>query len=644
MRVSAPAHRGENPQVRLPAIALVAGTLLIGMAGWPTHCAAQPAAADAGANRHAQPLAGDALYADNCAACHEGGIPRAPHRDWLAKMAPDAVLDAMNRGTMQEEAAQLSAQQREAVAEYLTGVELAGYQPPPGPPACTGKALQFDLTQPPALAGWGYDTTRFVAPEAAGLSKRQISRLKLKWAYAFPGAIRARSLPVVAMGAVFVGSQNGTVHAFDLASGCARWHTRVSAEVRTAIVVEPWAAAQEPAAPPRVFFGDLMGRVYALNALTGEVLWQRRADDHPNATITGTPAFHDGTLFVPVSSLEVITAADAAYPCCTFRGSVVALDAGDGHLRWRHYTIEQPALELGRTSVGTQRFGPSGAAVWNSPAVDEDRGLIYFGSSENYSSPADGNSDAVFAVDLVTGDRRWHRQLLAGDAWNGGCYFGAATHPNCPLELGPDMDVSASPVLIEAGGRQLLIAAQKSGMVFGLDPDNGRVAWSRQVGRGGVQGGIHFGVAAAGTRIYVPIVDIPQDSQGRAIDEPGVPGLHAVDAATGSVLWSSLDEDNCGGRKFCDPGISAAVTAIEGAVFAGHLDGMLRAYDSETGAVLWARDTSRPVPAVNGTATGGSIGGPGPAVSRGHVIVNSGYDFGDHMTGNALLVYSVDGK
>ena len=591
-----------------------------------------------------QSQTGEALYASHCAVCHEGGIPRAPHRDWLAKMAPDAVLGAMNQGTMQREAAHLSTAQREALTQHLTGVELAGYQPPPGPPVCTGKALEFDLTQAPARAGWGYGTSRFVPPEAAGLAKRQISRLKLKWAYAFPGAIRARSLPVVAMGAVFAGSQNGTVHAFDLASGCARWHTRVSAEVRTAIVVEPWDDGQRPAARPRLFFGDLMGRVYALNALTGAVLWQQRADDHPNATITGTPVFHAGTLFVPVSSLEVITAADAGYACCTFRGSVVAMDAGDGRIKWRHYTIEQPAMERGRTTAGTPRFGPSGAAVWSSPALDTGRGLIYFGTSENYSSPADGNSDAVFAIDVETGERRWRRQLLAGDAWNGACYFGAATHPNCPPERGPDMDVSASPVLVQAGGRQLLIAAQKSGMVFGLDPDNGRPVWRRRVGRGGVQGGIHFGVAAEGTRLYVPIVDIPQDSEGRVVDEPGVPGLHAVDAATGSVLWSSLDEDNCGGRDFCDPGISAAVTAIEGVVFAGHLDGMLRAYDSETGGVLWVRDTSRAVRAVNGTAQGGSIGGPGPAVAHGHVIVNSGYDFGEHMPGNALLVYSVDGK
>ena len=131
-------------------------------------------------------------------------------------------------------------------------------------------------------------------------------------------------------------------------------------------------------------------------------------------------------------------------------------------------------------------------------------------------------------------------------------------------------------------------------------------------------------MAAEGTRLYVPIVDIPQDSEGRVVDEPGVPGLHAVDAVTGSVLWSSLDEGNCGGRDFRDPGISAAVTAIEGVVFAGHLDGMLRAYDSETGGVLWARDTSRAVRAVNGTAQGGSIGGPGPAVARGFLYHGPG--------------------
>ena len=643
--------------MRVPPIALAALAVLAGLSGCHLPLAAEldvevarvgdsdtRIARDSSGPASGQVHRGETLYATHCAVCHQGGIPRAPHRDWLAKMAPDAVLDAMNHGTMQQEAAHLVADQREAITEYLTGVDLAGYKPPPAPPGCRDDARQFDLTQAPARAGWGYGTARFVGPETAGLGKRDISRLKLKWAFAFPGAIRARSLPVVAMGAVFVGSQNGTVYAFDLASGCTRWHTRVSAEVRTAIVVEPWADGQPPAAPPRVFFGDLMGRVYALNALTGAQLWQQRADDHPNATITGTPLFHDGTLFVPVSSLEVITAADAGYPCCTFRGSVVAMDAGDGRIQWRHYTIDKPAVERGRSTVGTPQFGPSGAAVWSSPTLDTARGLIYFGTSENYSSPADGNSDAVFAVDVKTGERRWRRQLLAGDAWNGGCYFGAATHPNCPPERGPDMDVSASPVLMEAGGRQLLIVAQKSGMVFGLNPDNGRLLWQRQVGRGGVQGGIHFGISVEGTRIVVPIVDIPQDSEGRVIDAPGVPGLHALDAASGSVLWSTLDEDSCGGRRFCDPGISAAVTAIDGAVFAGHLDGWLRAYDSETGAVLWSRDTSRAAQAVNGTATGGSIGGPGPAVGRGHVIVNSGYDMGDHMIGNALLVYSADGK
>ena len=592
------------------------------------------------------PADGESLYAEHCAQCHEGGIPKAPHRDWLAKMAPDSVLRALTDGIMQREAEALSAQELSTVTEFLTGVDPATYQPPPGAEPCTGSALAFDQTRPLARAGWGYDTRRFFSSDSAGLTAADISRLQLKWAYAFPGAVRARSLPVVAMGAIFVGSQDGTVYAFDLDSGCARWTTRVSAEVRTAVVVEPWDSVDNALKWPRVFFGDLMGRVYALNALTGEVVWSVRADDHPNATITGTPVFHDGRLFVPVSSLEVLTAPDPDYECCTFRGSVVALNPDDGQIIWQHYTVENPPLQQGVSKVGTAQFGPSGAAVWGSPAVDEGRGVIYFGSSENYSSPADKNSDAIFAVDMETGERLWRNQLLSGDAWNAACYFGAADHPNCPQERGPDYDFSASPLLIDMDdGRQLIVVGQKSGMVYGLDPDrDGELVWQRQVGHGGVQGGVHFGMAAEGAQVYVPITDIPLDAEGQRLTGEMLPGLHSIDAATGKLLWRVIDEGRCSGRKFCDPGISAAASAIPGVVFAGHMDGMLRAYERATGRVLWETDTSGTFEAVNGEAQGGSIGGPGPTLGDGAVIVNSGYDFGDHMPGNALLVYTLDGR
>ena len=591
-------------------------------------------------------LSGERLYGDNCAKCHEGGLPKAPHRDWLAKMAPDAVLQSLTDGVMRRVGASLSPDERADITEYLTGVNPADYSLPPGPGVCTGPEMEFDQTRPPVKAGWGYDTRRFVPLESAGLSKADVPRLALKWALAFPGAVRARSLPVVAMGAIFVGSQNGTVYALDFESGCARWTTRVSAEVRTAIVVEAWPAGAPPTTPARLFFGDLMGRVHALDALSGEVLWTVRADDHPNTTITGTPVLHNGRLYVPVSSLEVLTAPDPDYECCSFRGSVIAIDPRNGDIIWRHYTVPEPAVVQGISKVGTVQKGPSGAAVWGSPAIDESRGVLYFGSSENYSSPADENSDAIFAVDLQTGERRWRRQLLAGDAWNASCYFGAKTHPNCPTERGPDFDFAASPLLVKTPkGRQLVVAGQKSGVVYALDPDQGgELVWSTRVGRGGAYGGIHFGMAADPTRVYAPIVDIPIDSAGEPLEGELFPGIHSLDTHSGEIIWRSVAADMCAGRQYCYPGISAAVTAIPGVVFAGHLDGRLRAYDSVTGSVLWETYTDREFEAINGKAQGGSIGGPGPVIAEGALIVNSGYDFGELLHGNALLVFTVNGE
>jgi len=589
---------------------------------------------------------GEELYKDNCAYCHEGGMLKAPHRDWLATMSPDTVLRALNEGVMKRVAESLSLQQRRYVVEYITGVNPVNYVLPSGPEPCSGKTRTFDQLKPPAKVGWGYDSTRFVPEEIARLPKAEIPKLEIKWALAFPGSSRARSLPVVAMGALFVGSQNGTVYALDLESGCARWETRLSAEIRTGIVVETWPAGEYPETSPRLFFGDLMGRVYALDVLSGDVLWSTLADDHPNATITGTPVLHKGRLYVPVSSLEVITASDPNYECCTFRGSVVAMHPDDGEIIWRHYTIPEAAVFQGASAAGIPQKGPSGAAVWGSPTIDEKRGVIYFGSSENYSSPADRNSDAIFAVDLETGERRWSQQLFVGDAWNASCYFGAQNHPNCPLELGPDFDISASPLLLETQEKkQVVVVGQKSGMVFALDPDkNGNIVWSTRAGRGGVQGGIHFGMAADHSRLYVPINDIPLDSVNRPIAGEMFPGIHAIDISTGKVIWRSIAEDICAGKKGCDPGISAAVTATPDAVFAGHLDGRLRAYDGGTGRVLWEVNTDRTFNAVNGVAKGGSIGGPGPVIVDNMVIVNSGYDFGEHMAGNALLVFTPNGN
>jgi polyvinyl alcohol dehydrogenase (cytochrome) len=573
---------------------------------------------------------GKPLFEQNCLGCHSGAVPKAPAVVWLEQLAPDAILSAMRGGIMTQQASHLTAKQQLEVAEYLTRTNLADYRPPAPPPQCAGAALSF-AGPPPAAVLWGHDTSRFIPASVGGLTAKDMAGMKLKWAFGYPASVRARSQPAIGWNTIFVGSQNGTVYAFDLATGCAKWTFRASAEVRTGIVAD--------AATKRLYFGDILGRVYALDAMTGKQLWRRKVDDHPNATITGTPSLVGDRLFVPVSSLEVTSAADPAYNCCTFRGLVAALDTKSGAEVWRTYTVEnKPALQS-TTKAGARVLGPSGAPVWTSPTYDQARGRIYFGSGENYSSPADGNSDAVFAVDARSGKRIWHTQLTSGDAWNVGCMVG---NGNCPTEKGPDFDVAASPLLVHLGnGKDMLVVGQKSGIVYGIDPDSGKILWHRRLGHGGTQGGVHFGMSAEGSTVYVPISDLRDTHDGRVYDSSQYGGgIHAIDAATGKVLWDHIAPDDCAGRQYCDPGISAASTAIPGAVLAGHMDGMFRAYAKDTGKILWSYDTTQPVTTITGTkAAGGGMSGPGAAVYDGYLVFNSGYGLYYHMPGNLLLVF-----
>ncbi len=579
-------------------------------------------------------LPGAPVYHTICAACHEGQVPKAPHKMFLQMMPAENILAALTTGPMKAVAAPLTQKQKQDVAEYLAGAPLGGVQAK-APPRCSGKADAFD-GKPAAAVGWGLDNSRFIPAGIAGLGAAEVPRLKLKWAFEFPGAIRARSQPTIANGAVYVGSDNGTVYALEMTTGCVRWTFRAAAEVRTGIVAAP--AAEDGV--PRLFFADVISHAYAVDARDGKLLWSAKVDSHPNATVTGTPAYDAGTVYVPVSSLEVTTAADPKYPCCKFRGAVVALDAASGKERWRAHTILEEPQPVRRTAAGTQVFAPSGAPVWTSPTVDTKRGVLYVGDGDNYSSPANDSSDAVIAFRLSDGKRLWVRQLTNADAWNVACMM--QSNPNCPSENGPDVDVAASIIPYAGAGRSLLLAGQKNGWVYGLNPDaDGKVLWKARVGRGGIQGGVHFGMALEGGTLFVPIADLADGHDGRSYDTPPRPGLYALDAQTGRTLWSSAAPDVCKGAKFCDPGISAPVTAIPGVVFAGHMDGMLRAYAADSGKVVWEYDSKAPVTTVSGaTAHGGSFGGAGAAVRDGYLVINSGYGLYFHMPGNVLLAFA----
>lgn len=575
---------------------------------------------------------GAAAYGKVCAACHDGGVNRAPPVTVLGTLSPEAVLRALTAGRMVAQAAPLADADKVAVAEFLTGRKM-GDEQAAAPPMCGASNAWFDPALTPPLSGWGLDARGGHAiPDAvAGLTPGNVGTLKLKWSLAFPGALYARSQPALAGGAVYVGGDDARVYALDAETGCARWVFDASGAVRMGLVIDPASAPQ-----PRVYFGDVLGNAYALDARTGALVWRRQLDSHPSATLTATPALHDGMLYWPVSSLEEPAAAMPTYQCCTFRGSVAALDSGTGAEKWRAFMVAPPVATT-RNANGVQQFGPSGAAIWSTPLVDAARGQVYVATGDNYSSPANGLSDAIVAIDLASGAVRWAYQATEGDSWNVSC--GWADVGNCPEEDGPDHDFGSAPALArDAQGREYVLAGQKSGVVFAVDPASGKELWHSRVGRGGALGGIHFGIAADSARVYVPISDFPD---GGTHEQPARPGIFALDLASGAEAWAAPATDACGGKRFCFPGNGGAISITDHLLLAGSTDAHVRIHDKATGAVLWDFDTDRAFTTVSGAeARGGSIsGGSAPIAWVGQLFVTSGYGGLGKMPGNVLLVF-----
>ena len=597
----------------------------------------------------AQAPDGARAFAENCASCHEAAVDRAPSRDALRAMSPEVVLAAMETGPMVTMASRSSTAERRAIAEFVTGRAFARpLDPKPSQAAmCVPASSAFNPSTGPAWNGWGVDTgnTRFQA-RAAGLVAADVSRLKVKWAFAFPGDQSAYAQPSVAGGRVFVGSPGGMVYALDAAKGCVYWFFEAERAVRTAVAIGRvrTASGMRDAA----YFGDQGATTYALDAATGALLWKSKVDDFPGARVTGSPVLHNGRVFVPVASGEETSAATPDYQCCRFRGSLVALDAGTGKQVWKSYTIAEEAIPTKKAASGVQLWGPSGASVWNSPTIDTRRNALYVGTGNNFSDPASRTSDAVVAMDLDSGKILWSRQMTASDAWTVACRL--PDKSNCAEANGPDFDFSSSPILVTlANGKRALVAGQKSGMVHGLDPDaDGKVLWSVKVGEGGTMGGVQWGSAADQSNVYVALSDIGRITVANTLGTDADPkrggGMFALRLDTGQRVWYT-PPPGCGDRPRCSPAQSAAVSAIPGVAFSGAVDGHLRAYASATGAILWDFDTAQPYQTVNGVpGRGGSLNGAGPAIAGGMLFTNSGYVNAGGMPGNVLLAFSVDGK
>jgi len=570
----------------------------------------------------------EALFSVNCAACHGNPATGAPTRAALKTRTPQAIEAALTTGLMREQGRGLSADDRRLLANYLG----AGAATSIGA-SCKGR---LDLTDPAGWNRWGgnIENTRYQPGEKGGITPQNIANLELKWAFGFPAASRARSQPAVTPQAIFTGSQDGQVYALDTKTGCVWWSFMADSEVRSA----PTLSVDLAGKIDRIYFGDFKANVYALDAVSGRLLWKRSVQDHPAGTITGSPTLHGGRLFVPMSSTEVVSAMDGTYRCCSFQGGIAALDAGTGKPIWRLKTTDTPRV-LGKNALGVERLGPSGAPVWSPPTIDAKRGLLYFGTGENYSSPANGMSDAIIAADLKTGRVLWVRQVTRNDAWNASC-LRKGKDANCPSEDGPDFDFGAPPILATLpSGKEILLAGQKSGMVYALDPQKaGKIVWSRRVGMGGFNGGVHWGMATDGRTLYVGVADTPGNKGAVGAQRPGV---HALDAATGRPVWSHLEDPICAERSFrCETAISAPVTLTDGLVVGGAHNGLLRAYSTRDGKLLASIDTKPSVSTVNGVkAQGGSIDSAGPVIAGQRLIVNSGYDKFGEIPGNVLLVY-----
>jgi len=489
----------------------------------------------------------------------------------------------------------------------------------------------------PAWTRWGANPAnwRFQPAAQAGLSAADVPRLNLKWAFGIPNVKIVRSQPAAYRGRIFVGGNDGTLYSLDAATGCTFWATTASKPIRSGIAINN---SVESVGDQSIFFGDAGGNVYSIDFASGKLLWAARADDHPNATITGTPNYLSGRLYVPVSSGEEGARRRAEYECCTFRGSVVALDAATGKKIWQGYMATEAPAPVGKTKDGHTIFAPSGMAIWSSPTIDPDQRRLYVATGDNYSDPPTKTSDAVVALDLDTGKIIWSVQFDKDDVYKIDC--GDPPAAGCSPPTNPEFDLGASPILIPlAHGKRVLLLGQKSGLVYAVDPDaQGKLLWHARAGVGGLLGGVQWGPATDGTNVYVAVSDLA--FEGRAPDPTKGGGISAYRMSDGKLLWKT-PPPGCGDRRPCSPAQSQAVTAIPGAAFSGSIDGHLRAYATQDGKIIWDFDTARDFDTVNKVAAhGGSLDVGGPIVAGGMVFVVSGYPGFGAMPGNVLLAFA----
>ncbi len=574
----------------------------------------------------------------------------------LKRMTPERIYMTLTKGDMVAMTQNLTDQQKRDIAEWVGGRKLGATESGDASKmsnVCSSNPPVQDVDSTASWNGWspGLSTMRFQPAKEADLSPAGVERLQLKWAFGLPSADSVYGQPTIVDGRVFVTSDAGYVYSLDAKTGCVHWSFATGIGVRSAITVGPIKPGSTDYA---AFFGDIRGNVYAVNASTGKLIWKVPIDSHPLARITGGTTLYKGRLYVPVASLEEPESSSANYPCCSFRGMVAALDSETGKQVWKTYTIPQAPTKQ-TTPDGKTFTGPAGVGVWAPVTIDPKLNALYTVTGNTFSAPDVGRSDAIIALNLDTGKILWVQQDEPDDVWHTGCPQGPgpAGYPPkrvrprnaaeaaraaqmrrsyqrpampasyyCPDPEGPDYDFAAGAMLVNLpDGHRLLIAGQKSGLVWAHDPDNkGVLVWKSDVSRGQIV----FGGATDGHDAFFAF-------RGG--------GLASLRLSDGLEKWYTPipPQESMEGHG----GFSAAVTLIPGVVFTAGLDGMLRAFNSFNGNPIWDYDTTQEVTTVNGVkAHGGSIGSAGPTVANGMVFVTSGYTgFQNGLPGNLLLAF-----
>jgi polyvinyl alcohol dehydrogenase (cytochrome) len=576
------------------------------------------------------PVAGEPIFKAKCAQCHEPAIDRAPTREQLGVRSPEEVYDALTIGAMKTMATGMSEADIYGVVRFITGKSpVPEVASPPDPNICK----KHGALQPngPMWNGWSTDNANWRYQAKPGISAADVPKLKVKWAFSYVGT--KNTAPLVFGDRLYVGSMSGRVYSLDAKTGCVHWRHDYRGGGRASMTIGKNKAAKSGWA---LYMGDDRMIVHAFDAFDGKELWTVATDNHKVGRITGSPALHGNMLYVPLSASEESQGNVAAYNCCTFIGTVVAVDVTTGKIAWKQSILPGVTPQPTRkNSAGTQMYGPAGGAIWAAPTIDAKRGQLYAVTGDSYTEVSHPTSDAVVAMDLKTGKIKWVNQVLANDNFMSGTING-------PLGTrGPDFDFGSSAMLVKAAnGKELLVTGNKSSIVYAMDPDTGKTVWETpKLGSGSASGGVLWGTATDGKIVYAPL----NDPQGR-----GKPGMVALDLATGVEKWryDSKNDRPCGvpsGR--CSAGFTAAPAAIPGAVFSGGGDGWLRAFSDKDGKVLWEYDTTTPVDTVNGVAQapGGTMSMAGPTIAGGVMYVHSGYQ-GSAGANNLLLAFTKDGK